>query len=220
LRRDAVLDWTVVIPVKGTRTAKSRLGASTELALAIALDSVAAVVGTARVIVVTAATAPASFEALGARVVKDPGGGLNAAIRAGVAAAGGGGAGCGPVAVLLGDVPALQTAELAAALALAEQHPLAFVPDADGSGTVLITALTAADHAPAFGAGSRAAHAAAGYLELDLPADAGLRRDVDTPEHLAALASRLGPRTAAQYSLESYSLESGLMALPEVPEGS
>ncbi|MDQ1562393.1 MAG: 2-phospho-L-lactate/phosphoenolpyruvate guanylyltransferase, partial [Actinomycetota bacterium] len=170
-----MLDWTIVIPVKGTRTAKSRLGASTELAMAIALDSVAAAVATARVIVVTATSASSSFEDLGARVVKDPSGGLNAAIRAGIAAAGGA-AGGGPVAVLLGDVPALQTAELAAALALAEQHPLAFVPDADGDGTVLITALTAAGHAPAFGAGSRAAHAAAGYLELDLPADSGLRR--------------------------------------------
>ncbi|MDQ1564674.1 MAG: 2-phospho-L-lactate/phosphoenolpyruvate guanylyltransferase, partial [Actinomycetota bacterium] len=209
-----MLDWTIVIPVKGTHTAKSRLGASTELAMAIALDSVAAAVATARVIVVTATTASASFEDLGARVVKDPSGGLNAAIRAGIAAAGSGGAGGGPVAVLLGDVPALQAAELAAALALAEQHPLAFVPDADGDGTVLITALTAADHAPAFGAGSRAAHAAAGYLELDLPADSGLRRDVDTPEHLTALASRLGPRTAARYSFESNSFESGLMALP------
>jgi 2-phospho-L-lactate guanylyltransferase len=103
----------------------------------------------------------------------------------------------GPVAVLLGDVPALQSAELAAALALAERHPLAFVPDADGTGTVLITALVASDHAPSFGSGSRAAHAAAGYFELDLPSKSGLRRDVDTPEHLAALASRLGPRTAA-----------------------
>jgi 2-phospho-L-lactate guanylyltransferase len=192
-----VLDWTVVIPVKGTPAAKSRLGASTELALAIALDSVAAVAAAARVIVVTAApvSTVALFEALGARVLKDPGGGLNAAIRAGIA-----GADSGPVAVLLGDVPALQTAELAAALALAERHPLAFVPDADGDGTVLITALAASDHAPAFGAGSRAAHAAAGYFELDFPADSGLRRDVDTPEHLAALASRLGPHTAAQHS--------------------
>jgi 2-phospho-L-lactate/phosphoenolpyruvate guanylyltransferase len=197
-----VLDWTIVVPVKGTRAAKSRLGASAELALAIALDTVAAVAVTARVIVVTAdagsssaaAAAAARFEALGARIVRDPGGGLNAAIRAGIAAAG-----VGPVGVLLGDVPALQTAELALTLVIAERHPLAFVPDADGDGTVLITALAAADHTPEFGAGSRAAHAAAGYLELDVPADSGLRHDVDTRKHLAALATRLGPRTAALY---------------------
>ena len=33
-------DWTVVIPVKGTPDAKSRLGASAEMAMAIALDTV------------------------------------------------------------------------------------------------------------------------------------------------------------------------------------
>jgi 2-phospho-L-lactate guanylyltransferase len=184
--------WTIVIPVKGTASAKSRLGGSTELALALALDTVVAAQGAARVIVVTSPSASGAFDALQVLVAIDPGGGLNSAVAAGVEAAGD-----GPVAVLLGDVPALQTAELAGALAAAEQHPLAFVSDADGDGTVLITALQAADHAPAFGGGSRAAHLAAGYVELELPADSGLRRDVDTREHLAALASRLGPRTAA-----------------------
>jgi 2-phospho-L-lactate guanylyltransferase len=183
-----VTDWTVVVPVKGTPSAKSRLGASAQLAHAIALDTVTAAGGAARVIVVT----PRATDFPGVQVVSDPGGGLSAAISAAIAAAGD-----GPVAVLLGDVPALQTSELAAALAAAEGHPLAFVPDADGQGTVLITALRAADHAPAFGEGSRAAHLAAGYVELAIAPDSGLRRDVDTPEHLAALAPRLGPHTAA-----------------------
>ena len=180
-------DWTIVIPVKGTASAKSRLGGSAELALAIALDSVAAAVEVAPVVVVTPHAEP--FEELGARVVADPGSGLNGAIAAGIAAAGD-----GAVAVLLGDVPALRPAELAAALTAAERHPLSFVPDADGEGTVLIAALRSSDHAPAFGADSRALHLAAGYVELDVPVDSGLRRDVDTPEQLAALAGRLGPR--------------------------
>ena len=179
-----------MIPVKGTAEAKSRLGGSPELALAIALDSVEAAMGAARVIVVTTTDMAPHVIALGADVVPDAGGGLNAACRQGIAAAG-----PGPVAVLLGDVPALHPAELAAALKLAAGHPLAMVPDADDTGTVLITALRAADHAPAFGANSRALHSAAGYVELDLPADFGLRRDVDTPEQLAALASRLSPHT-------------------------
>jgi 2-phospho-L-lactate guanylyltransferase len=188
--------WTVVIPVKGTPSSKSRLGGSAELAQAIALDTVSAASGAARVVVVTSSSASGVFDALDVLVAIDPGGGLNAAVAAGVAAAGD-----GAVAVLLGDVPALQTSELAAALLAAAQHPLAFVPDADGDGTVLITALRAADHAPAFGPGSRAAHLAAGYVELEVTADSGLRRDVDTREHLAALASRLGPRTAAAIAL-------------------
>jgi len=187
-----VPDWTVVIPVKGTGSAKSRLRASPELALAIALDSVAAALETANVIVVTSSSIASQFEALAARVILDANAGLNSAVAQGIAAAG-----HGPVAVLLGDVPALRSAELAAALELAAQHPLAFAADADNEGTVLIAARSSADHRPAFGLHSRAAHLAAGYVELDIPADSGLRRDVDTPAQLAALGDRLGPRTRA-----------------------
>lgn len=183
-------DWTVVVPVKGTVASKSRLGASAELALAIALDTVEAALGAADVLVVTSPSIAASFEVLGARVVHDSGTGLAAAVEQGIAAAG-----AGRVAVLLGDVPALQSRELEDALELAAQHQRAFVADADAQGTVLITALVATDHRPAFGPSSRAAHLAAGYLELDFNPDSGLRRDVDTPAQLASLADRLGPRT-------------------------
>jgi 2-phospho-L-lactate guanylyltransferase len=186
-----VHSWTVVVPVKGTAAAKSRLGADPELAMAIALDSVEATIGAARVIVVTTAAAAPEFAALGARVLIDPGGGLNAACRAGVAAAG-----SEYVAVMLGDVPALRSGELTSALELAEQHPRAFISDAEGVGTVLITALDADDHAPAFGANSRAAHLSAGYVELEFPLASGLRRDVDTVEQLAAIPrEELGART-------------------------
>jgi 2-phospho-L-lactate guanylyltransferase len=202
-------DWTIVIPVKGTASAKSRLGASAALAHAIALDTVEAALEAGRVIVVTSASSSADFAELGAVVVRDGGGGLNAAISQGIAAAGG-----GAVAVLLGDVPALVVSELAEALVAAERHPLAFVPDADGDGTVLITALHAADHVPAFGPGSRAAHGVAGYVELDVAVDSGLRRDVDTAAQLAALAPRVGARTRAALVVES-----GVMALPEAREG-
>jgi 2-phospho-L-lactate guanylyltransferase len=187
-----VSKWTLVIPVKGTTTAKSRLHGSVELAWGIALDSVAAAIEVSDVIVVTSRAIAPLFEALGARVVIDAGKGLNSAARQGIAAAT-----TDSVAVLLGDVPAMRAPELAAALELAGRHPLAFVPDADDDGTVLITALTKADHRPAFGAHSRAAHTAAGYVELDIPLDSGLRRDVDTPGQLAALGDRLGPRTRA-----------------------
>lgn len=186
-------DWTVVVPVKGTTAAKSRLGGTGELALAIALDSVEAALGASRVIVVTSAGAAAAFGELGARVVEDAGAGLLAAIRQGLDAAG-----THRVAVLLGDVPALTAAELARALELAERHPLAFVADADGVGSVLITALDAGDHRPAFGENSRAAHLAAGYVELDYPRDSGLRRDVDTEEQLVGISlGALGARTRA-----------------------
>jgi 2-phospho-L-lactate guanylyltransferase len=185
-------NWTVVIPVKGTVAAKSRLGASPELALAIALDTVAAALAIAPVLVVTSASIAPRFEEIGARVVPDPDSGLLAAVAEGIAVVD-----SGPVAVLLGDVPALRPDELAVALDLAAQYRLAFVPDADNDGTVLITALRPADHRPAFGLHSRAAHLAAGYIELSIPLDSGLRRDVDTAAQLAALCSRTGPRTRA-----------------------
>lgn len=189
----AAANWTVVIPVKGTSSAKSRLGGSPELATAIALDSVEAALGAATVVVVTSATAAAEFVQIGATVVVDAGAGLIAACRQGIVAAG-----AGPVAVMLGDVPALTPAELVTALELASRHPRAFVADAENEGTVLIAAIDAAQHAPAFGPHSRAAHLAAGYVELDLPADWGLRRDVDIIEQLAAIpVGALGRRTAA-----------------------
>jgi 2-phospho-L-lactate guanylyltransferase len=187
-----VREWTIVVPVKGTALAKSRLGADSGLALAIALDTVDVACSVAPVIVVTSPDVASEFEALGARIVLDAGGGLNVAARLGLAAAG-----TGPAAVMLGDVPAVQSSELLAALIAAEQHPLAFVADAEGDGSVLIAALVAADHSPAFGAHSRASHRLAGYVELDLPETSGLRRDVDTTAHLLELAAagRLGPRT-------------------------
>jgi 2-phospho-L-lactate guanylyltransferase len=189
----AVGRWTVVIPVKGTSSAKSRLGGSPTLATAIALDSVEAALGAARIIVVTSASAAAEFSSLGAEVVVDAGQGLIAACRQGIAAAA-----AGPVAVMLGDVPALTSSELVTALELASGHPLAFVADAENDGTVLITALDPATHVPAFGTHSRVAHLAAGYSELDLPADCGLRCDVDTAAQLAAIpVGALGRRTAA-----------------------
>lgn len=205
------LGWIVVIPVKGTESAKSRLGGEAvrrgEFALAIALDTVQAALATANVsavIVVTSAGAAPAFRALGARVVREETRtGLNAAIRTGlqealVLSAPGGGAGSAGTAVLLGDVPALRPGELAAALAAAERHPLSMVADADAIGTVLITALPGRDHAVAFGGASRAAHLAAGYVELEVADESGLRRDVDTLEQLTALGvDRVGPRTAA-----------------------
>ncbi|MCU1514583.1 MAG: hypothetical protein JWO10_1673 [Microbacteriaceae bacterium] len=184
-------DWTIVVPFKGTAAAKSRVSepGRAELAIAMALDTVEAALVVAPVVVVTSEAAAPGFEQLGATVVIDSAHGLNAAISLGIAGV------HGPVAVLLGDVPALGSAELAAALAGAAGHPLAMVADADGVGTVLLTALDPAAISPAFGPGSRSAHVALGHVELEVPAGSGLRRDVDTREQLLALPV-VGRRTA------------------------
>ncbi|CAN5292702.1 2-phospho-L-lactate guanylyltransferase [soil metagenome] len=196
-----LLDWTVVIPVKGTPAAKSRLAGGVDLALAIALDTVEAARDVARVLVVTDVAVASRFEQLGVAVIADPGGGLSAAVSAGIAAvdadAEAAGPGPGAVAVMLGDLPALTASELRAALTAAEGWPLAMVADAESEGTTLIAALASAHHAPAFGVASRTAHLAAGYQELPIGIGSGLRHDVDTAEQLAALTGRLGPRTTA-----------------------
>lgn len=187
-------EWTIVIPVKGTAEAKTRLNASAELAMAIALDTAEAALAVARVVVVTSAGAAPVFARLGAAVLPDPGQGLNAAVDAGIAAAG-----AGPIAVLLGDLPGMTSGELAAALRAATNFPLAMVADAAGEGTVLLTALRGVDHRPAFGHGSCEAHHGAGYVRLAIPRSWGLRNDVDVPAHLDQLqrAHRLGWRTDA-----------------------
>jgi 2-phospho-L-lactate/phosphoenolpyruvate guanylyltransferase len=199
-----ISSWRIVVPVKDSVWAKSRLHPPpgirrADLAHAFALDTVAAVaraVPPAHLHVVTADRATASFAAgLGARVVEDPGGGLNSAIRAGlenVSAT----SGDGPVGVLLGDLPTVTPAALSRALQACGRHQTAFVPDAEGTGTVLLTARTLADLVPAFGAGSAAAHARhSTRLDLDLPL---LRSDVDDDVALGrAVALGVGARTAA-----------------------
>jgi 2-phospho-L-lactate guanylyltransferase len=168
-------------------------GLNAAIAVGIAAAAVAVVAGglVAGVAGVAGGVGAAAGAAAGAGAAGAPG----AAGPVGAAAATGA---AGGTAVLLGDLPALQPAELEVALTLALAHARAVVADAAGSGTTLITALRGQSHAPAFGAGSAESHRAAGYSPLDIPAHSGLRRDVDTSDELAAFdAALLGRRTAA-----------------------
>jgi 2-phospho-L-lactate/phosphoenolpyruvate guanylyltransferase len=199
--------WTVVLPLKGGAAAKSRLGGGRMLAEAIASDCLESVLGcrsVRRTLVVTADAATFELARLaGAEVVGEqlPGAGLVAAVRDGIRAAA---EWPGPVAVLLGDLPALRPQDLAAGLGAAGEalrrhpaSPMAALPDADGSGTVLLAARAAHHLDPAFGEGSLAEHLRRGAARIDLDAPR-LRRDVDTPADLGlALALGCGPRTAA-----------------------
>jgi len=203
---NARFGWSVLLPVKVLAQAKSRLAdlagpRRAELALALACDTVTAVLGceaAARVVVITDdPVAQATLGDLGALVTPDePRDGLNAALRHGAAVAAARWPGCG-TAALSADLPALRPAELARALNAAAAWPTAFVADAAGDGTTLYTAAPGAAFRPAFGLASRARHAAGGAAELDLTQVPGLRRDVDTPADLrGAAALGLGPRTA------------------------
>jgi 2-phospho-L-lactate guanylyltransferase len=201
--------WTVVIPVKGTALAKSRLGIAEpdrgDLAMAFAVDTVSAALAAERVgtvIVVTASdVVDRRMHNLGALTVRETSpAGLNPAIELGLDAAQSH-TPHAPVAVLLGDLPALDPADLDAALQSALDHPMAMVADAEGVGTVMVTALRVIHHHIRFGDGSRAAHLAEGYVELDVDVGSGLRRDVDTladlddARHATRDATRLGAAT-------------------------
>ena len=207
--------WSIVLPVKRLDQAKSRLRATlaagrapvagndwhAAVTLAMALDTVAAVLATprvARVIVVTDdPVATGSLAAIGAVCLPDaPAAGLNPALRHGAGSVSG--SGLVGVAALGADLPALRSDELNAALAATERLATrAFVADAAGTGTTLLAAPAGWALDPAYGPGSASAHANGGATPLVDPWPS-LRQDVDTAADLAAARLLgLGPRTAA-----------------------
>jgi 2-phospho-L-lactate guanylyltransferase len=188
------MQWTVIIPVKPAAIGKSRLGLGPELARAIALDTVAAVVACDAVDRVIVVTADAAFRPPGIEVLLERApSGIDAAVAAGAELAGIGTA----RAALLGDLPSLVPAELAAALDSATNHRGAFVRDNEGTGTTLVTAASGVELLTAFGRDSASKHRALGLVELLLPQDSSVRYDVDTPEQLQAATATIGPATRA-----------------------
>jgi 2-phospho-L-lactate/phosphoenolpyruvate guanylyltransferase len=209
------LAWSLVIPVKVLAQAKTRItGLGPErrsrLALAMAADTVAAARqanSVETVLVVTDDQEVREVAAgLGAVVLVDgPGAGLNEALGYGAGYARQRSPRLG-ICALAGDLPAMQPAELAAALGAAAKLGVAFVPDADGTGTALYAAAPGSDFRPRFGEASRRRHLDDGAAEIGSrvagAALTGLRRDVDTLDDLrAAAAIGLGPRTRSELAL-------------------
>lgn len=209
--------WDLIIPVKQLDGAKSRLSGVDKvcrrrLALSFAIDAVDAALAAGRVrrvhVVTADPHAAAELVVRGAEIVDETHGpGLNPAVEAGVASV----LRHDPlrrVAAMTGDLPAVSSAEIDSALASAEAHSLSVLADAEGTGTVFLTANPLADRAaaapvrphPRFGHGSFARHISAGHVPLagDFP---GLRRDVDTREDLEeARLLGVGPMTEAALS--------------------
>lgn len=195
----------VIVPVKPPARAKSRLAPLGDdvrrtLAGALARDTVTAALACPAVAVVVVVTDDPllgrELGALGTHVVPDGAvDDLNLTLRQ----AGAELARLRPdlaTAVLCADLPALRADELTLALSLAVPHPAAFVADAAGKGTTLLTATDPARFDPRFGPGSRRLHAEAGAHEIRDPLLATLRLDVDTPDDLeAALAAGVGSHT-------------------------
>ncbi|MEE1931177.1 2-phospho-L-lactate guanylyltransferase [Streptomyces sp. TRM 70351] len=205
-RADAGARWSLVVPLKSLDRAKSRLATAAgellrpRLALAFAQDTVAAALACPAVrdvvVVTDDARAARELAALGARVVPDvPGRGLNAALVHGAGAVR---AARPPAAVAAvnADLPALRPAELDRVLRAAREFPRAFLADAAGIGTTLLSAAPGVELAPAFGGESRSRHLASGAVELAVGGVESVRRDVDTgADLLAALALGVGDYT-------------------------
>jgi 2-phospho-L-lactate guanylyltransferase len=194
----------VLIAVKRLTAAKTRLApvlsasARESLVLAMLVDTVTAASAVPAVSSITVVTpdpdAAAAARELGAQALIDPTPDghpdpLNNALSAAEAAV------LAPnVVVLQGDLPALQTQELAEALAAAHRHPRSFVGDRHGTGTSALFAF-GVPLDPRFGVNSTRRHADSGAVEL-FGSWSGLRCDIDTPADLAAaLHLGLGPAT-------------------------
>ncbi|MFF2372312.1 2-phospho-L-lactate guanylyltransferase [Agromyces sp. NPDC058110] len=221
-----MLTYDLVVPVKLLAEAKTRLAPSLDaaaragLARAFVLDTLDAALAAervARVIVVGDLSGHLDEIPTELVVVAEPEPrSLTAAIGHGIAEArrlavderdptGVGGRAARShrgLGVLLGDLPALTPQTLDVALGAASRHPLAFMPDAEGTGTTLATAAAHTRFEPAFGPDSAVLHRTLGFHDLSHDLPAGLvervRRDVDTVEALdAAERLGLGPHSSA-----------------------
>ena len=194
-------DVAVIIAVKRLAAAKTRLApvfsarTRENVVLAMLVDTLSAAAGVASVGSITVITpddaAAAAAAGLGANVLADPTpeghhDPLNNAIASAERAVT---ASFSNIVVLQGDLPALQTQELAEAIAAARHHRRSFVADRLATGTAALCAFGSMLD-PQFGPDSCARHRRSGAIELT-GAWPGLRCDVDTPADLAA-ARRLG----------------------------
>jgi 2-phospho-L-lactate/phosphoenolpyruvate guanylyltransferase len=212
---------TVVLPVKRFGAAKRRLAGSVDdrgraLLLAAMLEDVLAAIDRAdaveRIVTVTGERRAERIAMRSAQrlttpieVLRDPSDqGHCEAATLGVVRAKALGAEC--AALLPGDCPLLDAAELDAALERADTGRVGVIPDRHGEGTNGLVLSPPDAIAPAFGPGSKARHlelAAARGLRADVDAIPSLGLDLDTPDDLAELRDVLArdpasaPRTAA-----------------------
>lgn len=202
---DGAGDVALIIAVKRLAAAKTRLApvfsarTRERVVLAMLIDTLTAASGVAALGSITVITpddaAAAAAAELGAGVLADPtpegnSDPLNSAIATAERAMS---ESFTNIVVLQGDLPALQTQELAEAVAAARHHRRSFVADRLATGTAALCAF-GAPLDPQFGPDSCARHRRSGAIELT-GAWPGLRCDVDTPADLTA-ARRLGVGSA------------------------
>ena len=196
-----LLPWTILIPVKATSRGKSRLDVPDELrpvlALAMAMDTVAAAAQCGRVLALVEdkadGAALSTIDGVSAHLT--PVTGLNEAILDGLATVAGFAVSevTAFLAVLPGDLPGLDAGELAAVLRKCARHRFAVVPDHLGVGTTLLAATEVGALQARYGVNSFHLHQQAGAVPINLPTRSTLRWDVDTMDDLMVGS---GPRTS------------------------
>ena len=196
--------WHVVLPMKGTDDAKSRLhlpaSVRSRVVDAMAADTLDAVLAAGEVTRVSLLTSRPGLRvphasAADVDVIVQPRAlrTLDQALRWFASSHT---HDSSALAVVMPDLPALRTGSVTTFLQAAAGHRSAMVTDSDEDGTTMLTSSPAGDIRPHFGVHSAAAHLAAGVVSVVTPADA--RRDVDTTHDLAhARALGLGPHTRA-----------------------
>ena len=202
--------FTVIMPMKAWDRAKSRLHVEPNtrraLAAAFARDTLAGVLAcrnVSEVVVVTSGDLVVDHvTSAGARVIQEPADrtldSLGSAIRHGIAWAAEHRP-YAPLAVVPSDLPALTADALGELLVAAAAHPFAFLADANGDGTTILTSRTPDLMRSGYGPGSAERHR--GYGAYELAAADALRQDVDTLGDLVAADHLgLGPHTQDVYA--------------------
>lgn len=191
----AQLQWRVLIPFKGGTRAKSRLNSMIPcdkereaLSLRFTLDVVAAAKNSpivAGVSVVTSGSAVAQiFRRFGTEIIFEKQQlGLTHAVEQAQRVIGNTYPGEG-IAVLMGDLPALDSQDLTDSLLQAAQHERAVIPDKEGAGTVLLAAQPGVMCRPSYEKGSFERHVLLGHTPVMVPQHSTIRQDVDSPADL------------------------------------
>lgn len=211
-----VTHWIAIVPVKAFTAAKSRLETDSALdralvAQAMALDSLAAAVGTPEITsILVVQDNHTGFPAGDWQVIAGADRGLNAAITCGVRHVAEHEAPGYGIFVMMADLPCLDPEALSSIVHSAEHFPVSLVSDASGVGTTMLLArdggLLPDAIRPQFGHHSCAAHVTQGAVNLSTIDNAPrralnrARRDVDTSVDLwDALRIGAGQHTRALF---------------------
>ena len=222
--------FAALVALKRAEQAKSRLDSIPDplrrrLAWTMALDTLRALSDVLPVIVISnqpGLDARLRAERIPARVLGESQLlGVNAALRHGERTALA--AGFDGVLAAVGDLPALRAESVRTVLAAAREHQRAFVADAAGIGTTMLTAVGTGLE-PRFQGRSAAAHRMSGAVSLgaaEIGPVADARRDVDDEVDLADAAGLgLGPATAQLFEGTSLGRYAVITIATQLPDGS